>query len=277
MKEKAVLFGQSGSLIGVITNPSKINPNHRLPAFIFLNSGVIHRIGPNRLSVRMARDLASIGFTSFRFDLSGLGDSRVGGKDLTFDKRWTFETQEAMNFVEQESGINQFVLAGNCSGAAIAFLTAIADKRVTGAVLINPQGPKKFLRYYMRLALFNPKFALRFISGKAKYRKEIDRISSQYRNFFQGEPSNVYGAEEIATDLRLLIKRGADMLIVHCEWDPGWDYFKAKLGKTIRELSAGQKLKTKIIYGINHDFSVIHGQEALIRIVRDWASQIVCD
>ena len=48
----------------------------------------------------------------------------------------------------------------------------------------------------------------------------------------------------------------------------------AKLGKIISELSSSQKLRTEIIYGINHDFSLVQGQEDLIRIVLNWASQM---
>jgi pimeloyl-ACP methyl ester carboxylesterase len=275
MKEMAIMFGRSRSLTGIFNEATEKHPSRQLPAFIFLNSGVIHRIGPNRLHVRMAREMASMGFPSLRFDMSGIGDSRASRTDIPRHERWAIETQEAMNFLNQEFRINRFILIGNCSGAGAAFLTANVDARVTAAVLINPQGPKKLLRYYMRLALFNLNFWLRVIRGRTKFRREIYQIREQSRDLYQRELNDVNIANEAATKLHSLIRRGTDILIVHCEWDPGWDYFKVKLGKIINELSSSKKIKTEIIYGINHDFNMIQGQEDLIRIVRDWASQII--
>ena len=59
MKEEAVLFGSRESLAGVITEPSAAGWGKALPGFVFLNAGMTHRIGPNRLYVRLARDLAA--------------------------------------------------------------------------------------------------------------------------------------------------------------------------------------------------------------------------
>ena len=66
MKENVAIFGQPKSLIGIITEPEDKASTKKMPAFIFLNAGVIHRIGANRLHVRMARELAEMGFCGFR-------------------------------------------------------------------------------------------------------------------------------------------------------------------------------------------------------------------
>jgi hypothetical protein len=274
MKENVAIFGQPKSLIGIITEPEDKASKIKMPAFIFLNAGVIHRIGANRLHVRMARKFAEMGFIGFRFDLSGIGDSSFSEEDVPFEIRRVAETQAAMDFLEKKHEISKFILVGNCSGATTAFFAAKADKRVAGAVLINPQGPKKLLRYYMRLILLNPKFLYRFFSGKAKYKKEVHKISTQTRMGYKYDSEDRYGSKELATDMELLITRGTKILIVHCQWDPGLDFFKAKIGNTINKFSDEQKLWTRIIPGINHDFSLNHGQESLLANVTDWASTI---
>ncbi len=78
MRERAVVFGDPPDLVGVLTEPDGVCRDRGV---IILNAGIIHRVGPNRLHVRMARALASLGFPVLRFDFSGQGDSgrRVDG------------------------------------------------------------------------------------------------------------------------------------------------------------------------------------------------------
>jgi alpha-beta hydrolase superfamily lysophospholipase len=101
MRESAAVFGSAGSLVGIVSEPSDGPGRAGLPGVIFLNSGVIHRVGPNRMYVRMARDLARQGFVAFRFDLSGVGDSPARGAGSTIEGRWVDETREAMDHLHR--------------------------------------------------------------------------------------------------------------------------------------------------------------------------------
>jgi len=82
MREEAVLFGKTRSLVGIITDPHTVVNAHNHPAIVLLNAGVLHRVGPNRLYVKIARKLASAGFVVLRFDLSGIGDSKARRDNL---------------------------------------------------------------------------------------------------------------------------------------------------------------------------------------------------
>ena len=73
-REQAILLGPRRSLVGVLTPPVEGSPP-RDRAVVILNSGIIHRVGANRLHVELARELARAGFRVLRFDLSGIGDS----------------------------------------------------------------------------------------------------------------------------------------------------------------------------------------------------------
>jgi len=58
MREHALLFGDAQGLVGVITDPpGPAGPSR--PGVILLNAGVIHRVGPSRLYVNLARALAA--------------------------------------------------------------------------------------------------------------------------------------------------------------------------------------------------------------------------
>ena len=74
-RERAVLFGRERSLVGVSCRP--VQSEGERPVIIFLNSGIVHRIGGNRIYVTLARALAEGGFSSLRFDLAGVGDSLI--------------------------------------------------------------------------------------------------------------------------------------------------------------------------------------------------------
>ena len=63
--EMVVRFGDAESLVGIVTLPSA--PTNST-AVVLLNAGVIHRVGPHRMNVQLARRLAARGFTALRFD-----------------------------------------------------------------------------------------------------------------------------------------------------------------------------------------------------------------
>ena len=137
MKEQAVLFGKDRSLVGVVTDPPEKKRGMDLPAVIFLNSGIVHRVGPNRIYVKMARHLSTMGFVVMRFDFSGIGDSQPRRDTLPFVKSAISEVQEAMGCLKEVRGVGHFVLIGGCSGARISFQAACQDARVVAAFLIN--------------------------------------------------------------------------------------------------------------------------------------------
>jgi hypothetical protein len=90
--EEAILFGTQSSLVGVITDPPVARQGRRLPAFLLLNAGLVHRVGPNRLHVKIARMLAAMGYVVCRFDFSGVGDSSVRRDSLPFAQSAISET-----------------------------------------------------------------------------------------------------------------------------------------------------------------------------------------
>src|SRR6266699_5140047 len=168
MREEAVLFGEVKSLMGILTDPPMRNGNHAKPAVILLNPGIVHRVAPGRIYVRMARALAAMGFVVLRFDFSGIGDSAVRYDHLPFDKSAVRETQDAMHFLQAKKGIERFILLGGCSGARVALQTACCDQRVIGTLLINlqiseddgqssDQIGRTAAFYYLNFALFNLK------------------------------------------------------------------------------------------------------------------------
>lgn len=132
-------FGIDDHLFGVLTEP----PAKRgLPAVILLNAGSIHHVGPSRLYVRIARELAAEGFATLRLDHEGIGDSVLRGPGIEnepYAESAMDDLSAAIAFLKQR-GYDRFVVMGLCSGAHTAFHAArrLHDEPIECAVLINP-------------------------------------------------------------------------------------------------------------------------------------------
>jgi hypothetical protein len=138
LMEEPLQFGDGGRLLGILTLPSR-SPRKapELPVFVFLNAGLLHRVGPHRLYVLLARDLSRIGFSSLRVDLAGTGDSprRPG---LTYPQSVAADFREISSVLESRLGRLPLVLAGLCSGAHNAVRLTPEEPRVVGMVLLDP-------------------------------------------------------------------------------------------------------------------------------------------
>src|SRR5882672_1206798 len=138
LTEEPLQFGEGGRLFGILTLPSASPGTAReLPVFVFLSAGALHRVGPARLHVRLARDLSRMGFSSLRVDLAGTGDSppRPG---LTNQQSVAADYDEIVSALGSRLGRLRFVLVGLCSGADNAIRTTLKDSRVVGLVLLDP-------------------------------------------------------------------------------------------------------------------------------------------
>ena len=138
IRETLVRFGDGEYLVGVVSEPTPPAARQR-PAFIFLNAGLLHRIGPSRTYVMLARRLAGLGFTGLRFDHGGIGDSCNRRDTLSAEEGEASEVVRAMDFLIGTRGLSSFVLVGLCSGARMALKVGGMDERVTGVVSLDGQ------------------------------------------------------------------------------------------------------------------------------------------
>lgn len=195
IREVPLIFGAEQNLFGVLAGPAEApppsDPRSRV-AVLMLNVGTNHRVGPNRMYVKMARAWAARGYQSLRFDLAGIGDSRVAAgysKTRLYSKGSTADVQTAMDALGA-LGCDRFVLIGLCSGAYVAFQTARTDPRVAGQVLLNPRRLSwregdtldsvmtesyKSTRFYRR-ALFEPNTYTRLLRGEIDVRGISRRV-----------------------------------------------------------------------------------------------------
>lgn len=146
-RDEVLTLGGDGRLVGIVSHPSggdrvargaTMAPGTTGPGSILLNAGVLHRVGPHRLHVTLARRLAGVGVTSLRLDLGGIGDSAASPDVTSFRESAVADTRLAMTGMTEMFGIPRFVLFGICAGADNSIATALADDRVAGIVLVDP-------------------------------------------------------------------------------------------------------------------------------------------
>lgn len=281
MQERAVRFGADGTLVGIVTPPpAGVRPRG---AFVFLNAGVVHRVGPNRMYVSAARRLAARGFIAVRFDQSGLGDSGSRRGATSVEQALVLDTADVLTFVQREYGVDGFVLAGLCSGAVSAFRGALADERVIGAVLLNPQGfvqsaewttyvaAKAHARRYWRDKLLSAGSWRKALTGRADYRRIAGLLRDRFAVAGRRDPAVQTIADGLAADFRRLAERGVRFLLACSEGDFGMDYLTEILGPRFARL---EHLEMLDLPAGDHSLTLVESQTRFFEGVERWADAL---
>jgi pimeloyl-ACP methyl ester carboxylesterase len=281
-REKAVRFGSSASLVGVLTEAAAGTGSPERPAFIFLNSGILHRVGSCRLHVRLARALSAAGYHGLRFDYSGIGDSDQRRDSLSFEESAVVETREAMDYLAKAKGVKRFVLMGLCSGADMAHETAVADERVAGLVMLDAWAYKN-LGYKLRR--YGPK-----LLDLRAWRNSIGIRWRQLRGTYVDKRTCVPGSEgveyevpkyvrvfppkeRVAKDVAGFVGRGIQMYYV---WTGGLEEYnhRGQHAATFRSAGFGRLLREEHIPDADHIVTGLHHQRYLVENVVRWAAEI---
>ncbi|MEM6472657.1 MAG: hypothetical protein AAF802_24060, partial [Planctomycetota bacterium] len=135
MTERVIRFGPDDSLLGILNVPE--HWSQQSPVAVILNAGIVHRAGPFRLHVDLARALSDVGHASLRMDLSGLGDSETRKVLPEGEDRARLDFRDAMRALEEVCGATTFVPLGLCSGAYNAHQVAIDSGRIVGGVFLD--------------------------------------------------------------------------------------------------------------------------------------------
>jgi hypothetical protein len=284
-RERTVEFGPESRLRGIVTVPAGASTPWTAPAVVILNAGVIHRVGPNRLSVRIARGVAELGIPALRFDLSGLGDSLPRKDARPLDESVALDVDAAFAFLAETYGAKQFVTLGLCSGGREAFRAAYRDPRVAGAVMIDPWGYRTagfYLRHYGRrlLRLESWRGAL---GGRNRY---LDAIRMRLNRQPQPPPPAVSvpdmaicGLPEFPPTVRLreavgeVLERGTHLMFVYTSGMPAYYNYESQLRDMIPGQFGHPGLRYAYIAKSDHTFSSEDHRRALLSHMQQWLTE----
>ena len=110
---------------------------------LFIGAGAISRSGPSRLWAEAALRWTSLGVSSLRLDLYGIGDApgpdaNPLGDDGFHDDAFRCQVESVMDRAVELDLPNRFLLVGLCSGGFWAGQVAMADPRAVGVIILNP-------------------------------------------------------------------------------------------------------------------------------------------
>ena len=273
MRERAVRFGKSTPLVGILTEPTRgAHSNH--PGVLLLNSGILHRVGACRLHVNIARALAEIGFPVLRFDFSGIGDSEARKDTLTFNESAPLEVSEAMDYLQTTKNVRDFVLIGLCSGADMAFEVAKADDRVAGLVLLDAWAYRtwRFYWHYYRIRAF------KLSVWKNAIRVRLQRLRQASAS--QVEPGEELDIptyvrefppkEQVETDLKGLATRRMHFFFVFSGGQEEHYNYRRQFHDTFRTVDFGPRLRVDYIPDADHIFTGLDHQTFLVDAIPRW-------
>lgn len=285
MTETVIRFGDGAGLVGTLTDPARADPDR--PAVVLLNAGVVHRVGPNRLYVKLARALAAAGHLAFRFDFSGIGDSASRTDGLPVEDSAVIETSAAMDVLARCRGARRFVLIAICSGAGFSFRAALSDPRVAGVALVNPAvhrwGSEEalswtLLHHYRRMLSFggSPAKPLRKLLWlDFDMDTAMDMVRRRIRGFGAGDGRAAATAAGYAEGIARLLHRRVHVLLAYSEGDEGLDYYQLYLEARLAPLLRSRHLRVETIAGANHTFTLVAHQRRLIDRAVGWAATVV--
>lgn len=272
MIENIIQFSDNSSMLGILTEPA--SPSSKQPAFIFVNSGLLHRIGPFRIYVSLARELAENGYSSFRIDLSGKGDSEPRKNSATINENVKLDIKEAMDQLQQSHGITHFVICGICTGADNAYEIGFDDKRVVGIVPIDgyayPNLKFKLRHYLPKLLSTNSwknllRKTLRLVNKKDQS-LEQSNLTANYRMIFPP-------ADKFLGNLKSAVNDNKQLLVIYTG---GWNQFnnyQDQFSDCFPEVS--QKPNIEVIYNnaSDHTFILRKDKEWLIDKIITWSNK----
>ncbi len=273
MTDVAHSFGPDGGLTGVFTPATQSTDL----CCLFVNAGIIHRIGPHRINVKMARALSGVAVASFRIDLAGRGDSRAATGATSYVQQGVHDVQAAMDFISSRYGMRRFLVFGICSGAVNAFRSALADPRVVGIFMVDGYWYRTPWTEYVRL--WKRFRALSFGSALRAMRRRLERKPETPANveraeIFTVEESNNPPREQFAREMNQLVARGVQTFFLFTNSVTDLVSYSGQLAHAFRGEAFVPRMHCEQRLDIDHTMVSLAAQRATIDLVRGWAAAI---
>jgi pimeloyl-ACP methyl ester carboxylesterase len=255
--------------------PSGDNVRNRRTGILLLNHGFLPKAAPGDSAVYWADALASSGYSCFRLDLPGLGDSdgEIPMPMLDFVNSGGYAPllSAAVKELVQRFQLTGVVIVGHCASSVTALFTAAESKECKGVVLTDPY----FFRVNERTEV------LRQLGRWASW----SRVGSFVRKLYvhvkhiplalcRGRlPKNANW--ELLACWRQLTTNGVPILILKAPTLAA-EGFKARTGEfdylAYLQVHASPHSRTIIRYieGTNHSFADKVGRAAVLEQTRRW-------
>lgn len=291
--ETAVRFRtKSHDLFGVITTPRGV-PSRGIGVVLATGGSYIAAPNRNRLSVRIARQLAQLGFSVIRFDYRGVGESDGIILGYTIERPFVEDLEGAVRVLE-EAGASRIIVVGSCFGARTLLAAVDRLPKLIGALLIStpvrdfPMGDNLPDRYTRELSLGQlawkalrsrawrnlvaPRSREAFLRTRLLYvrtaRLAARRVLRWRRN---GEARSQVSAP-FRAGLTALLKRKIPVLLLYGRDENFYEEFERARAGELADLLASHRdtAVVETIEGVVHGFTSIEVQEQVLARTIAW-------
>jgi hypothetical protein len=279
--ERAVAFGPEGGLVGVLAEPSPDRAFPNAPALLMWNVGIQHRVGPYRIQVDIARDLARRGLASLRFDISGMGDSEIRQDSRLDRERAMTDAREAMALLERRRGVRTFVPMGFCSSVDSVHALALEDERVVGVCFLEGYAytTRGFWLRYPRRLLSRERWK-RYLTHVASTRlallsrREIavDPLKEERAAMGSVFARQYPTRDQFGRDVRRLESRGARLLFVYVGGDTDFNH-RGQFGEMVGTRRVGRGIEVEYYAGADHTFFRVADRARVVARIGEWAAR----
>lgn len=280
MSEKALLFGERKSLVGIVSDPEPSIADSERPGIVMLNAGLIHRVGPNRIHVKLARALTAQGFVVLRFDNSGIGDSRPPEDGKPLIEHVESETRAGLDLLAETRGLTRFILFGICSGADKALYGALKDERVMGAFMVDPYHYPSLASFIHanRKRLLSPRSWFRFLTGRSRLWTSLKSgmpPGGPGPAMADEPPSPVPPPSAFLSGLETVGARGAHLCLVYSAKSPAYFHYRTLIQGRMKTWAFRDRVTVCYFGDSDHVFTLRSNQDKLVRTVNDWLCGVV--
>lgn len=263
--ETPITLAETGLVFGIHTRPAVCD---RSAAFIFLNSGLIHRVGPFRLYVDLARRLGSFGFHVLRIDQSGKGDS--ARRNAPHSEARVQDIAEAVLYLSQ-FGIGKVVVIGLCSGADDPFWAAQDIPEVAGIVMLD--GFCAITATYRRNVILRK---IKAALSLRKWKKKLREISSP-RSLGVGDEVNLRDWPDPALGRQMylaLLGRGVRLLCIFTHGATDYYNYVGQLAEFLGTEDYSETLTEVLFSSAAHTYPLVNDRELMMQTVCSWATEV---
>lgn len=276
-EQPMVIAGAHGNLFGIYTPAAPAAPEAGLCA-VFLTRPRSHR---NRMWVEGARRLAAQGFSCFRFDYHGTGDSEGASARLDPNQPYREDLIAVMRGLRRERGARRFVLCGACFDArtalsafmdeaeAIAGLMFMAAPVVELEALVHVDADRKDWRHLAR-ALRNPENWRRL--GSLERWGYMATVLGRVMRRSAGGASDTPLARSFVEHFKALLRSRARALFLYGRDDAEYESFRIAERTVFARLTPEQRsrLEVEVWDGTVHGFLEMPRQRETFARALSW-------
>jgi predicted alpha/beta hydrolase len=285
VEELPVRIGEGSALFGVVTRPTN-TPQSR--AVVLLNAGATTHIGNGRMYVEYARRLAAQGWLVLRYDVSGIGESRVlpgCPENKVYTDQGVPDLSRAVAFLREVPGVRHVEAAGICSGAYYALRGAVEGVALDGITAINPLA----FRWREGMSLKYPPFMVaqttaqyersmrdwrkwvKVLRGGVDFRSAAAITASRLQervNVVIRDARRAAGIpvrDDLGSELQEIAMRGTPVRFIFSRGDPGESLLRTGAGSALTPLLRDGSVTVTHLPGCDHNMSMSWMRQMLWR------------